>query len=406
LKPVNAPASLATSRQFRIAAAVFAAIVGILAIAYFLFLRGDYGVLARGMRPEQAAAIVEELKKEKVDYQLRDGGTTILVSSRDLDRARLDVAAGELPLKGSVGFELFNQSDMGLTDFAQKVNYQRALQGEIARTIMSMDGIASARIHIALPERSLFRTNRSEPRAAVTLTPEPGVVLDGDRIAGIQRLVAAAVPDLAIDQVAILNERGQLLTPEFSDVPVTSTSESAVEEGYRERVARAIADASPAAHVQIKVTVVPRAATTLDTALGAVPGARDHAIRVVLFDRSGLSTGEEQAIRKAVTAELGLNSAWGDDLLFSPAPQVASVTLGDVRASPARDQVGEAPGAMQEQLIARIMRSWTIALWLLAATAVLFFTVRIRRGRRHRRDELVARIREHLLLAESTANAA
>src|SRR5204863_6003346 len=127
-----------------------------------------------------------------------------------------------------------NQSDMGLTDFAQKVNYQRALQGEIARTIMTMDGIAYARVHIALPERSLFRTTRSEPRAAVTITPQPGIDIDPGRIAGIQRLIAATVPDLALDQIAILNERGQLLTPEFSDAPGAGGSESATEYNYRE----------------------------------------------------------------------------------------------------------------------------------------------------------------------------
>ncbi len=396
-------------RQLRIAAAVSAAIAGILATAYFLFLRPNYQVLAKGMRPEQAAAVVEELKKEKVSYELRDGGSTILVPSSELDHARLDVEAGDLPLKGSVGFELFNQSDMGLTDFAQKVNYQRALQGEIARTIMSMDGIAAARVHIALPERSLFRTTRSEPRAAVTLTPDPAVDIDAGRIAGIQRLVAATVPDLAIDQVAILNERGQLLTPEFSDVPGAASSESAIEEDYRERIARVVADAVPRAHVQIKVTVVPHSGGLSDGAAGArssTSQGRDHSIRVVLFDRSGLTPRDEQTIRNAVTGELSMEPSLGDAILFSPAPEVASSAPGDVRSPMAPIATAETPAATPNDLMERISRGWTMAVWLSAALVLLVGALRIRRGRHYRRQQLVARIREQLLPVEGAANAA
>jgi len=401
----NQASTPAGTRQLRIGAALFAAVAGLLALGYVLFLKDDYVVLAQGIRPEQAAAVVEELKKEKVGYELRDGGTTILVPSSDVDRARLDVATGDLPIKGSVGFELFNQSDMGLTDFAQKVNYQRALQGEVARTIMAMDGIAAARVHVALPERSLFRTTRSEPRAAVTLTPDPGVEIDGERIAGIQRLVAATVPDLAIDQVAILNERGQLLTPEFSDVPLASSSESALEGTYRDRVAQAVANAVPRAHVQIKVTVVPRLGTPVEAALGPAPGTgtRNHAIRIVLFDRSGLSAGEEQAIRAAIAADLQLNSSAGDELLVSPAPQVAGAMPGIGAVAPAR---GAAPVPEQDRLMARIMRSWAIVFGLLACAALLFLALRLHRGRQHRRRELVIRIREQLLLVEGAASAA
>src|SRR2546423_4701422 len=106
-------------RQWRLVAAILVAVVVVLSGAYYWFLAGDYAVLVSGARVEQAAAIVEQLKKENIAFELKDGGTTILVPAREVDTARLDMSSEELPLKGAVGFELFNQSDMGLTDFAQ-----------------------------------------------------------------------------------------------------------------------------------------------------------------------------------------------------------------------------------------------------------------------------------------------
>jgi flagellar M-ring protein FliF len=328
------------------------------------------------------------------------------VPVRQVDAAKLDVSGEELPLKGTVGFELFNQSDMGLTDFAQKVNYQRALQGEIARTIMAMEGIAYARVHIALPERSLFRTTRSEPRAAVTLTPQPGVEIDAQRIAGIQRLVAATVPDLALDQVAILNERGQLLTPEFSDVAGASASESALEYNYRERVMRAVAEAAPRASIEAKVTVMPREgppAVSGETP-AAAGEARNQSLRIVLFERSLLSSGEEEAIRRAVTAEIGLNPTGGDQLSFSPAPQMAAVIPAALPSTPAKLPV-ESGQVAQDRFMASLAHAWTLALILLGAGALALLILSLRRRQIGRREALIRRIRDQLLLPEGLADA-
>jgi flagellar M-ring protein FliF len=393
---------LSGARQWRFVAVLVAAIATILALAYYWFLAGDYAALVRGVKPEEAAAIVEQLKKEEVPYRLEDGGATILVPQKKLDSARLDISSHELPLKGTVGFELFNQSDMGLTDFAQKVNYQRALQGEIARTIMAMDGIAYARVHIALPERSLFRASRSEPRAAVTLTPEPGVEIDAQRIAGIQRLVAATVPDLALDQVAILNERGQLLTPEFSDVPGASGSESALEYDYRERAARAIAGIAPHAHVEVKITLVPRE-TLSGGAESGLP--RDHSIRLVLFERSRLTPGEEQAIRSALEAELALDARAGDGIAFSPAPEIAGALPSGLAPAPSA-AAARAAGSPEERFLADLARGWEVAFSILAAALIGFVLFAAARYRRGRREQLLERIREHLLLADGAADAA
>lgn len=382
-------------------------IVTVLSVAYFWFLRSDFGVLIEGARPEQAAAIVDELKKEDVSFQLRDGGRTILVSSTELDAARLNVSSNALPPKGTVGFELFNESDMGITDFAQKVNYQRALQGEIARTIMAMDGIAYARVHLALPERALFRTTRSQPRAAVTLTPQPGIVIDPNRIAGIQRLVAATVPDLAIDQVAVLNERGQLLTPEYTDVgdAAGGTAASALEYNYSQRAARAIAAAAPNAQLDLKITTVQRTGSSEANGYGLASGEtvrRDHSVRLVLFSRGPLSSSEQEAIRRAVMAELSLDVSAGDQLLFSPAPQMAPPIPESTAVAP-KQSIEE---DTQSQFMATLDRNWSIAAFVLLLMFLLIWGARARRLRGARRHQLAHRIREQLLITQRSADAA
>jgi flagellar M-ring protein FliF len=166
------------NRQLLVAGLVLGALSMILGVGYFLFVRTEYAVLYTGLRSADASAIVAELDDKGVAYKLKDGGGTILVPVEEADAVRLAIVRSDASLKGSTGFELFNKSDMGLTDFAQKINYQRAVQGELTRTIMMMDGIDNARVHLAIPERSLFRGTRSEPKAAVTLSVQRGRILD------------------------------------------------------------------------------------------------------------------------------------------------------------------------------------------------------------------------------------
>lgn len=200
-------------RQWIVLAAIFTIVITLLSVGYFLFLQPNYVVVVQGLRPSDAAPLVAELEKEGVAYRLADGGTTILVPEDRADATRIAIAGADVSARGEVGFELFNKSDMGLTNFAQKINYQRALQGELARTIMQEDGVESARVHLALPERTLFRAERSEPKAAVTLAMKPGQTADPARVAGIQRLVAAAVPDMPESKVVVLDSAGRVISP-------------------------------------------------------------------------------------------------------------------------------------------------------------------------------------------------
>ena len=208
--------------QWRLFAAIFASLVLLLAIWYFLLLRRDYTVLYRDLRAPEAAAIVAELEKQGVRYRLGEGGTQISVPAADADAVQIGLASSDLPIRGVEGFELFNESDMGLTDFAQKIRYQRALQGELARTIMMMEGVAEARVHISMPERALFRAERRNAEAAVTLVMRSPDDETPARIEGVQRLVAAAVMDLSVADVVVLNGRGDVISPRVEMTPLNS----------------------------------------------------------------------------------------------------------------------------------------------------------------------------------------
>jgi flagellar M-ring protein FliF len=195
------------SRQFAVAAGVLLLLTALIAGAWWL-LRSDYQILFGNLREQDAATIVAELERQKLPYRLADGGTTVLVPQSQVHGTRLKVMSKELPLKGTVGFELFNNADLGLTEFAQKVNYQRALQGELARTIMSLAEIDSARVHLSMPDSGLFRRAGAKPRASVALMTKAGQELPADTVRGIQRLVAAAVPELEPHEVTVIDPRG------------------------------------------------------------------------------------------------------------------------------------------------------------------------------------------------------
>ena len=186
-------------------------ILATLALGAWTF-RTDYQVLFADLAPQDAATMVAELDRMKTPYRLSDGGNTILVPTELVYKTRLKLVGKELPLRGAVGFELFNNSEVGMTEFAQKVNYQRALQGELTRTILSLDEILSARVHLVLSEQGLFKKNGTQAKASVTIAMKPGKVLDASHVQGIQRLVSAAVPDIKPEDVTIVDQHGLALT--------------------------------------------------------------------------------------------------------------------------------------------------------------------------------------------------
>jgi flagellar M-ring protein FliF len=195
-------------------AAMGAAVIGLGLLLWLALvqLREDYGVLFTDLSESDAAAIVKQLKKEKIPYRLANNGTTVQVPAEQVHDVRLTVMSGELPLSGGVGFEIFDKQGLGTTEHSQKVSYQRALQGELARTISTMDNVRQVRVHLVLPESTLFTRDRQQASAAVAVTLEPGTTLERQQILGVQRLVAAAVPGLEGPRVVITDQRGVSLT--------------------------------------------------------------------------------------------------------------------------------------------------------------------------------------------------
>lgn len=175
-------------------------------------LRSDYQVLFADLTPQDAAAMAAELDKMKTPYHLSGAGTTILVPAEQVYKTRLKLVGKELPLHGAVGLELFNASEVGMTEFTQKVNYQRALQGELTRTILSLDEVQSARVHLVLSEQTLFKKNAKQAKASISIAMKPGRTLDAGQVSGIQRLVGAAVPDIKPEDVTIVDQHGNALT--------------------------------------------------------------------------------------------------------------------------------------------------------------------------------------------------
>ncbi len=174
--------------------------------------RPDNQVLFAEVAPRDAAAMTAELDKMKIPYELGENGTAILVPRALVYKTRLALMAKDVPLHGAVGFEVFNNADFGMTEFVQKVNYLRAIQGELTRTILAIDGVQNARVHLALPDQGLFKKAITKAKASVTLTMKLGQEMSPAQVTGIQRLVAASVTDIAAGDVTVLDQHGVALT--------------------------------------------------------------------------------------------------------------------------------------------------------------------------------------------------
>jgi flagellar M-ring protein FliF len=201
--------------KLRLAAGVLL-IVGLGAWAAVVALRPQYDVLFARLTDADAASIVDQLKRQKLPYRLADNGATIEVPAEQVHETRLQLMSAGVPISGVVGFEIFDKQSLGVTDQSQRVSYQRALQGELARTIGALEDVKQARVHLVLPDSTLFKRDRQEARAAVSLTVKNGATLSHEQILGVQRLVAASVAGLDAPKVVITDQRGITLSGDDS----------------------------------------------------------------------------------------------------------------------------------------------------------------------------------------------
>jgi flagellar M-ring protein FliF len=180
--------------------------------------RTDYAPLYNQMSPEDAGQVVSALREKKIDYQLSHDGGTIQIPRARIYEVRLDLASQGLPRGGSVGFEVFDNTKLGMTEFVQNINYQRALQGELSRTINQLAEVESSRVHIVMSQRSLFIQEEEPASASVTLKLRPGRWLSDDQVQGILHLVSSSVPRLSPQKVTVVDQNGKMLAG-FADKP-------------------------------------------------------------------------------------------------------------------------------------------------------------------------------------------
>ncbi len=199
------------SRQFALAAVALLTL-GLFAAIILQARKADYQLLYGNLAEADGAAMIEWLKAENIPYRLEANGRSLLVPVANVHETRLALASAGLPQGGGVGFEIFDKQSFALTDFVQKVNYSRALQGELARTIASLGPVETARVHLALPEKRLFKDHQQPATASVIIKLAAGKRLGEAQIDGIVHLVSSSIEGLGPDHVTVIDQNGTVLS--------------------------------------------------------------------------------------------------------------------------------------------------------------------------------------------------
>ncbi len=193
----------------------FVVLAGLILLCFIGLLiwsrRPDYRLLYSDLSPEDTAAVIEAVEARNVSYRVAGDGGAVLVPSKDVSALRIELAGKGIPQGVGVGFEIFDKRSFGMTSFQERLNYQRALQGELARTISHLEEVDGARVHLVMPEKSLFLEDRNEPSASVVVKLHPGRHLEEGQVQGIVRLVAGSVEGLQPPNVTVVDSSGRLL---------------------------------------------------------------------------------------------------------------------------------------------------------------------------------------------------
>ncbi len=201
----------------------------VIAVTFFWAQAPKFELLYSNLSSEDMQAIERWLKQENIPYDLSGDKTALLVPAEKVHETRLKLASEGLPSSGGVGFELFDKTSIGVTEFTQKLNYKRALQGELARTISQFQEVIRARVHIVVPEKTLFSENQEKARASVVVALRPGKKLSENQLQGITHLVASSIEGLDPAQVTIVDGNGRLLSKPAETDPKMVASSSQME---------------------------------------------------------------------------------------------------------------------------------------------------------------------------------
>lgn len=233
-----------------------AAALSVIIALLFWAKEPDYRVLFSNISDEEGGAIVAQLSQLNVPYRIETAGGVIMVPGSQVHEVRMKLAQQGLPKGGSVGFELLDQEKFGVSQFTEQVNYQRALEGELARTIENLGPIQSARVHLATPKPSMFVREQKKPTASVTVNLLQGRTLDGSQVVAITHLISSAVTGLSAESVTIVDQRGNLLTQ--SGVRGLQTAHlkytNDIESDYQQRIQRILAPLVGDENIRAQVT--------------------------------------------------------------------------------------------------------------------------------------------------------
>lgn len=229
-------------KRILLLASSLAMILGTLLLLFALG-RPRYCTLFSNLSPQDAGEIVELLRSEKIPYRIEDGGKAILVPSGMVHEIRLKMASKGLPKGSGIGFEVFDKGGLGMSEFVQKTNYQRALQGELERTIGSLSEVEQARVHIVMPREGIFIEKAREPSASVLLKLKPGADMDERKVKAIAHLVASAVEGLSPEKVTIVDTNGRFLSDMIDSSPTKlSASQMELISSYERNVEKKISE--------------------------------------------------------------------------------------------------------------------------------------------------------------------
>jgi flagellar M-ring protein FliF len=309
----------ALGARARIGICVGAALIAAVTVALAMWLlRDPYVSLAAGLDAEQLNELSRQLDTAKLDYRVDSEGESVAVPRSQFGKARAAASAGPFEVPPSVGLELFKETDFSSTDFAQRINYQRALQGELTRTIQSIDGVRKARVHVILPEAGLFKRTAAKATAAVSLLLQPGTSLDRSQVAGIQRLVAASVPEIQINDVVVLDETGASLTRAASD-PGGELSSAQLDlkrqaDQYLEtKLQRLFQELTPAGAVSLSVDTTlddRQLRVTTEEPIAVASQKGGHVAGVLVKERQSQRSREPGLVQMDASADDGGSSDW------------------------------------------------------------------------------------------------
>ncbi len=345
-----------SKKQLLTIGGTFVGVVGLLVIWAYWLNAPDYRLLFSDMDPGAASQVVDKLKADKIAYQLTDGGRSIKVPADKLDELRIDLSAQGLPATGRIGFEIFDRTQFGQTDFLEHVNYRRALEGELERTIDTLREVESSRVHIAMAKDSLFTDRQQPAKASIVLKLRRRGDISQATVSGIANMMAAAVEGLQPDGVVILDSYGRQLN-QTGDDPLSGPrldQQRDIEHGLSTRVVRLLEPIVGIGKVRVNVSAQLNPSSQEETDEHWDPNAVVRSRQVTTDAHGGAVQGGVAGARANEPPPLPADPAKGANGQPLPQPKSLAAATEPALALPAerdaqlgddelRDQPGDAP---------------------------------------------------------------